>query len=92
VIGRAAQGDHPFLALPSFHVASAWEYSLYALLGLAAAAAGVGFSRTLYLVENACDWAWRGPQWLRPAVGGLLLGGVLLVLPQRYGVGYPRPR
>jgi chloride channel protein, CIC family len=92
VIGRAALGDHPFLVLPSFHVASAWEYSLYALLGLAEAAAGVGFSRTLYLVEDACDWAWRGPQWLRPAVGGLQLGGVLLVLPQMYGVGYPRPR
>lgn len=30
-----------------------------------------------------------GPEWLRPAVGGLLLGGLLLVLPQMYGVGYP---
>ena len=89
VIGRAALGDHPFLALPPFHVASAWEYLLYAALGLVAAAAGVGFSRTLYLVEDLCDRAWRGPQWLRPAAGGLLLGGVLLVLPQMYGVGYP---
>lgn len=29
----------------------------------------------------------RGPEWLRPAVGGL--GLVLLVLPEMYGVGYP---
>jgi CIC family chloride channel protein len=43
----------------------------------------------LYLVEDACDWAWRGPEWLRPAVGGVLLGGLLLALPQMYGVGYP---
>ncbi len=42
----------------------------------------------LYAIEDACDWVWRGPEWLRPAVGGLLLGVVLLVLPQMYGVGY----
>ncbi len=43
----------------------------------------------LYWIEDACDWAWRGPEWLRPAVGGFLLGGLLLVLPEMYGVGYP---
>lgn len=47
------------------------------------------FTRVLYLVEDACDAIWHGPEWLRPAVGGLLLGLVLLVLPQMYGVGYP---
>ena len=39
--------------------------------------------------KTSCDWAWRGPEWLRPAVGGILLGGVLLVVPEMYGVGYP---
>ena len=43
----------------------------------------------LYAIEDACDAIWRGPEWLRPAVGGLLLGALLLVLPQMYGVGYP---
>jgi len=46
-------------------------------------------SSVSYRIEDACDWAWRGPEWLRPAVGGLLIGGLLLVLPQMYGVGYP---
>ncbi len=89
VIGRAALGDTPFLDLPPFTVDHLQEYLLFALLGLLAGAVGVGFTRVLYAVEDACDWAWRGPEWLRPAVGGLLLGGVLLVLPQMYGVGYP---
>ncbi len=40
-------------------------------------------------IEDACDWLWRWPEWLRPAVGGLALGGLLLVLPEMYGVGYP---
>ena len=30
-----------------------------------------------------------GREWCRPAVGGVVLGGLLLALPQLYGVGYP---
>ncbi|GGK99815.1 chloride channel protein [Mangrovihabitans endophyticus] len=88
-LSRAAFGDHPFLTLPAFSISSGWEYLSYAVLGLLAAGAGVGFSRVLYFIEDLCDRLWRGPEWLRPAVGGLLLGGFLLVLPQMYGVGYP---
>ncbi|MGI8665318.1 MAG: chloride channel protein [Jatrophihabitans sp.] len=92
VIGRAALGNRPFLRLPAFEVHHLVEYVLFGLLGLIAGGIGVGFTRVLYWIEDACDWAWlktRGPEWLRPAVGGLLLGMVLLVLPEMYGVGYP---
>lgn len=89
VIGRAAFGTAPFIALPAFHLASGLDYPLFALLGLGCGLVGVLFTRLLYLIEDLCDWAWHGPEWLRPAVGGLLLGGVLLALPQLYGVGYP---
>ncbi|MFG2718511.1 chloride channel protein [Streptomyces sp. NPDC048416] len=89
VIGRAAFGDVAFLNLPAFHVEHVAQYGLFALLGIVAGAVGIGFTRILYWIEDACDWAWRGPEWLRPAAGGLLLGLLLLVLPQMYGVGYP---
>ncbi len=89
VIGRAAFGNSPFLHLPAFTVHHLSEYVLFAVLGLVAGAVGVGFTRVLYWIEDACDWAWRGPEWARPAVGGLLLGLLLLVLPEMYGVGYP---
>lgn len=89
IVGRAVLGDHPFLTLPSFHIHSPVEYLAYAALGLLAASVGVGFSRVLYAIEDLCDKLWRGPEWLRPAVGGIALGGLLLVLPQMYGVGYP---
>ena len=89
VVGRAMLGNDPFLSLPGFKVDHLVQYPLFAVLGLVAGLFGVGFSRVLYAIEDACDWLWRGPEWLRPAVGGLFLGGVLLVLPQMYGVGYP---
>ena len=89
VIGRAAFGNQPFLHLPAFTVTNLSQYLLFAALGLLAGVAGVVFTRVLYWIEDACDWAWRGPEWLRPAVGGFLLGGLLLALPEMYGVGYP---
>ncbi|MDN5764818.1 MAG: chloride channel protein [Humibacillus sp.] len=89
VIGRAILGDTPFLLLPPFTVEHTSEYLLFALLGLIAGAVGVGFTKVLYAIEDLCDAIWNGPEWLRPAVGGILLGVLLLVLPQMYGVGYP---
>lgn len=89
VVGRAAFGNTAFLDLPAFAPPNVAEYLLFIGLGVAVGTCGVLFSRVLYLIEDACDWVWRGPEWLRPAAGGLLLGGLLLVLPQMYGVGYP---
>jgi CIC family chloride channel protein len=88
-IGRAAFGSQPFLVVPALALRGGWEYLLFALLGLVVGAVGVAFTRVLYWIEDACDWLWRGPAWLRPVAGGVLLGGLLLVLPQLYGVGDP---
>ncbi len=89
VVGRAAYGTASFLPLPPFRIMTVWEYPLYALLGLTAAVIGVAFIRTLYGTEDLIDRLWGSrPEWLRPAVGGLALGLLLLAVPQLYGVGY----
>jgi CIC family chloride channel protein len=89
VIARATVGGGAFLTLPPFALTSLWEYGFYAGLGILAALAGVGFIRVLYGMEDVADRLWSGPEWLRPCVGGVALGAVLLVLPEMYGVGYP---
>ncbi len=89
VIGRAAFGSQAFLTLPTFHIVSGWEYGLYAMLGVLGGLAGIAFIRILYGTEDLLDRLWRGPDWLRPAAGGVLLGLLLLALPELYGVGYP---
>jgi CIC family chloride channel protein len=88
-VGRAAFGSHPFLTLPGFNFSSPVELILYAGLGVLASGVGLGFVRVLYAGEDIADRLWRGPDWLRPAVGGILLGLLLLVVPEMYGVGYP---
>jgi chloride channel protein, CIC family len=88
-IGRAVFGNQAFLSLPSFTFTSPVELLLYAGLGVLATAVGVAFIRILYAGEDLADRLWRGPDWLRPAAGGILLGLLLLAVPQMYGVGYP---
>ncbi len=89
VIGRATFGNQAFLTLPAFHIVSTWEFGLYAILGVLGGLAGLTFIRILYGTEDLIDRIWHGPEWLRPVVGGLLLGLLLLALPELYGVGYP---
>lgn len=66
------------------------NYLLIAVLAVVAALIGLLFKNVLYGLEDLADKLWKGrPEWLRPAVGGLVLGALLLALPQMYGVGYP---
>ncbi len=92
VISRAFFGGAPFFAaVPhDLSVTNDFSYLLIALLGLSAGLIGVAFQKTLYKGEDIADGVWGDrPAWLRPVAGGLLLGLLLLALPQMYGVGYP---
>ena len=92
VVSRAFFGGAPFFAaIPhDMGVSNDFTYLLIAGLGITAGLIGVAFQKTLYKGEDAADALWCGrPEWLRPVAGGLLLGLLLLALPQMYGVGYP---
>ncbi|OBH93254.1 chloride channel protein [Mycobacterium sp. E2733] len=92
VVARVFFGSAPFLTqLPAGielnHIAN---YLLVALLAAIAGLIGISFKNVLYKTEDLCDRVWGGrPDWARPAVGGIVLGLLLLALPQLYGVGYP---
>ena len=92
VISRAFFGGAPFfIAVPhDLTVSNDVTYLLVGVLGITAGLIGVAFQKTLYKGQDAADAVWANrPEWLRPVAGGLLLGLVLLALPQMYGVGYP---
>jgi CIC family chloride channel protein len=98
-IARAFLGDRPAFAIPSYSMKTPWEVLLYAVLGILAACVGVAFIRLLYWFEDRFD-GWRFPMALKPAIGGLLLGGLAFLYPlvlsllglvpgQEIGLGFP---
>ena len=92
LVSRQFLGSAPFLSgFPSgIALHHARDYLLVAALAVLAALLGLAFAKILYATEDVCDRVWKNrPEWARPAVGGIVLGVLLLALPQMYGVGYP---
>jgi CIC family chloride channel protein len=92
VVSRPFLGSGPFLsAFPAgISLQHPGNYLLVAVLAVAAALIGVAFKNAVYGMEDRWDRRWKNrPEWARPAVGGVVLGLLLLALPQMYGVGYP---
>ncbi|MEM3852173.1 MAG: chloride channel protein [Methanomassiliicoccales archaeon] len=61
---------------------------LYALLGVLAGALGILYVRTFYGVKARFASMKRVPKFLRPAIGGLLVGVIGIEFPQILGLGY----
>ena len=87
VISRAFLGNFPAFRVPEHSLVSAWELPLYILLGILAAGVALALVRILYGLEDIFD-GWKVPEYLKPAVGGLLVGIMGVWLPQVFGVGY----
>ena len=94
VIAQTFEGNLRAFAVPEYTLVSPWELVLYITLGAIAAVLSVGFSRLLYLSEDLWD-AIPFPEYLKPVIGGVLLGvvGILTFkgdggFPRVFGVGY----
>ena len=94
VVAQAFEGDTRAFIVPTYGLESPWELLLYALLGVVAAICSVGFTRSLYAMEDFWDGL-RLPDYAKPAIGGFILGLVGLLtfhdgggLPRIFGVGY----
>ena len=92
VVSRAFFGSAPFfVGIPhGLTMTSDYSYLLVVVLGVASGLIGLGFKTFLYRLEDVTEELWKDrPEWALPVVGGVALGGLLLLLPQMYGVGYP---
>ena len=87
VISRLFLGDHPALAVPAYTLVSSWELLMYLGLGVVAALGAGLFVRTLYLFEDQFDGL-RFPPYLKPVIGGALLGLLGYFVPQIFGTGF----
>ncbi len=87
VISHHFLGSLPAFEVPVYELVSYWEIPLYGLLGILAGALSVLFIKSVSGVEDQFD-RFSVPLWLRPAVGGFLVGIIAVGFPHVLGVGY----
>ncbi|MFN8498474.1 MAG: chloride channel protein [Anaerolineae bacterium] len=87
VFMQAVAGSQPAFHVPTYEFRSWVDLPLYALLGVIA---GLIAALYIYLIYRAQAIAHNLalPRWAKPALAGLLVGCVGIVLPQIFGVGY----
>jgi chloride channel protein, CIC family len=88
VVARAWHGSGPAFSAPPCTFASAWELIPYAVLGVLCGLVSLAYVRVNHAAERLFDESRVLPPWLRPAIGGLLVGLIALVLPHAMGDGH----
>ncbi len=86
-ISRHYFGDFPAFIIPKYTLNSLWEFGIYPFLGVMAGLVALLFIVALYKAEDLFELL-PIPEWLKPALGGLILGLVLSKWPHVFGVGY----
>ena len=87
-VSRHFLGDSPAFIVPAYELISVWELPLYVILGFFCALVAVTFTTLLYRAEDIFDEL-KFPEYLKAALGGLMLGIMGLLFPHILGVGYP---
>ncbi|MEP0943829.1 MAG: chloride channel protein, partial [Rhizobiaceae bacterium] len=80
-------GDAAAFSIPTHQITSYLEIPAFALLGVTCGIIAIVFQFSLI----ATDYVARSiilPLWLRPAIGGLMIGCIGIFLPEILGVGY----
>jgi CIC family chloride channel protein len=87
LVRRGLLGTAPLFPVPEYSIVSNWEFLLYALLGVLAALVAVAFIRSRYKCEDLFN-SWKFPEYLKPALGGLLVVFIGLYSIDLLGIGY----
>ncbi len=86
VYGLLLGNDPIFGSQQAYHL-DAFQLVYYALIGVAAGIMGLLYLRSFYGVTS---WSkrWSPPVWVRPAIGGFVVGLIGLAVPGVLGTGY----
>jgi CIC family chloride channel protein len=87
-VSRHFLGNTPAFIVPAYRLVSAWELPLYVILGFFCAFVAMTFTVVLYRSEDIFERL-KFPEYMKPALGGFLLGAMGLLFPHLLGVGYP---
>jgi len=88
VVARSILGNEPLFHVPAYELVHPAELIVYALLGVLGGLVSLAFCKGLLAARGSFA---KLPRWTRvwqPAMGGVVVGLVLLAVPQVMGVGY----
>lgn len=87
LISRLWFGEAAAFFVPTYEITSYWEFPAFALLGVVAALVAIIFQFSLF----SADYIGRNIKiriWMRPILGGLMVGIIATQFPHIMGVGY----
>ncbi len=87
VVSRHFLGNFPAFVVPSYSLSSPFELFNYVILGFLAGVVAVSFIKMLYFSEDFFDKI-ALPDYIKGAIGGLLIGLIGIYFPEIFGVGY----
>jgi CIC family chloride channel protein len=88
VVSHTFEGKFAAFIVPKYQLVSPQEIGLYFLLGALAGVVSYLFIKLLYWCEDLFDNKMKLPEYVNPAIGGLIVGVIALGFPQVMGVGY----
>ncbi len=88
VVSHTFEGKFAAFAVPRYQLVAPQEIAFYFVLGALAGLVSFLFIKILYWFEDLFDNKINMPEYLKPAIGGLLIGAIALLSPQIMGVGY----
>ncbi len=87
MVSQAYFGDFPAFIITQHAGVSFIEMPVFAILGLLAAFSAIGVMNGVTAAGKVSARV-PGPAWLRPGVGGFLVGGIAVFIPHVLGLGY----
>lgn len=89
VVVHTYWGNLAVFEVPDYGFTGVSELGWYLVLAALAGIVGVGFIRFMYGVDHFFEHRFTTvPVWAKPALGGVLVGGIGVMFPEVMGVGY----
>jgi len=86
-ISRSYFGDFPAFVIHEHVIQSLWEFPAFIIFGVVAGLVAMGFMKSIMLSSSLADKL-AVPSFLKPAIGGAIIGCVAIWFPQVLGIGY----
>jgi CIC family chloride channel protein len=88
IVERSILGNEPLFHVPTYRLVNPLELLAYAGLGVIGGALSLVFCKGLLAVRQLFQRMPATTRVVQPAIGGLIIGGILLYSPAIMGVGY----